>query len=178
MSDIYHHFLSCFKLGDFPLNSQHLPISLLLLHLNYVSCYLLHLSCYTVHISPDFPFTGSPIRAIDCGLLQFANQGRALSKGSRVLLWPSIITEGFHRGHRCLMKQDPFKGPFEQPFPCLTFLWPRQVKTSVLSGCSLSWEPRSRREEGADIWHFVKGVMYCGPCGQRRGLNDLPGIGL
>lgn len=60
----------------------------------------------------------------EIGLLQFASLGRALSQGSEALLGPSIITDGFHRGHRRLMNLHPFKTPFEQPFLCLTFLWP------------------------------------------------------
>lgn len=122
---------------------------------------------------PDFPFTGSPIRAIDGGLLQFANQGRALSKGSRVLLWPSIITEGFHRGHHCLMKLDPFKGPFEQPFPCLTFLRPARSRPQFCQDVPYLGNPAA--EERMALW---EGGNVLWSCGQKWGLNDQPSSGL
>lgn len=153
----------------------------------YKLCWLLFHPpiCYIYLLHPLFslslgvPFTGGPITAIDCGLLQFASRGRALSQGSKALLRPSIITDGFHRGHRGLMNLHPFKVLFERFFQCLTLLWPGQVKTSGLSGCSSSSrETCSRKETGADVWHSVKGVMHCGPCRWTWVFNDLPGSGL
>lgn len=85
----------------------------------------------------DFPFAGDYNNRLCPSAMC-----RAPSERSETLVWQSIITDSFHRGHLSLpaathvINLYPFKGSFECCRPCLPFSSTRGVTTPVWSVCS------------------------------------------